>query len=210
VIGITGSSKTTLANLIPRFYDSTCGTIKIGGIDIKTISLKALRKYVAIVPQKASAFRMSIFDNIKFGSDAGKDDVERASSIAQCDEFILNKSQRFDTMISEDGKNLSGGQRQRLSIARAVARKPKILILDDSMSALDNITEKKLALALKENLADTTTIVISQRVSSLKFCDRIAVLSGGKLIACGTHSDLILSSVDYQNIYNSQNMEETL
>lgn len=210
VIGITGSSKTTLANLIPRFYDVTKGSVLIDGINVKDFSLKALRKYVAIVPQRASAFRMSIFDNIKFGSDATQSDVEKASTIAQCDEFILNKTHGFDSIVSEDGKNLSGGQRQRLSIARAVARNPKILILDDSMSALDNITERKLAKALKQNLSKTTMIIISQRVSSLKFCDKIAVMSGGALVAYGTHDELISTSDEYKTIYESQTMGESI
>ena len=204
IIGVTGSAKSTLINLIPRFYDVSSGSISIGGVNIKDISLKTLREYVGIVPQKSQIFNMSIQDNIKFGSSAVFEDIEKAARIADCEEFINKKHNKFDEIISADGKNLSGGQQQRLSIARTLARKPKILVLDDSLSALDNNTENTVATGLKENFSKTTTLIITQRISSIKYCDKILVMKNGELQDFGTHKELISRCDEYINIYNSQ------
>ena len=205
IIGVTGSSKSTLTNLIPRFYDATSGDISIGGVDIKDLSLNSLRNYVGIVPQKSSIFNMSIYDNIKFGSNADDDLVKLSSHIADCDEFINKKANQFNELILAGGKNLSGGQKQRLSIARTLAKKPQILVLDDSLSALDNKTENTVVTRLKETFASTTTLIISQRISSIKYCDKILVLKNGNMEDFGTHKQLISRCEEYRNIYNSQN-----
>ena len=205
IIGVTGSAKSTLINLIPRFYDTSSGSISIGGVDIRDLSLKSLRKYVGVVPQKSNIFNMSIYDNIKFGSNCNDELVKLSAHVADCDEFIEKKSNQYDEMIVASGKNLSGGQQQRLSIARTLARQPKILVLDDSLSALDNKTEHTVVTRLKENFADTTTLIISQKISSIKYCDKILVLKNGELADFGTHSELISRCDEYKNIYNSQN-----
>ena len=205
IVGATGSGKTTLVNLITRFYDVTKGEILVDGENIKNYKLVDLRNKIAIVLQKAELFAGTIKENIKWGNpNATDEEVEWAANIAQAIEFIDSKEKKFDEYVEEKGSSLSGGQRQRLSIARAIVKKPEILIFDDSTSALDLVTEAKLYKAMRDNIADTTKIVVAQRIATAKNADKIVVLDGGTIIAYDTHENLLANCEIYQDIYNSQ------
>ena len=205
IVGVTGSGKTTLVNLITRFYDVTKGEILVDGENIKNYKLVDLRNKIAIVLQKAELFAGTIKENIKWGNpNATDEEVEWAANIAQAIEFIDSKEKKFDEYVEEKGTSLSGGQRQRLSIARAIVKKPEILIFDDSTSALDLVTEAKLYKAMRDNIADTTKIVVAQRIATAKNADKIVVLDGGTIIAYDTHENLLANCEIYQDIYNSQ------
>lgn len=205
IIGSTGSGKTSLINLIPRFYDVNKGQIKIDEVDIVNLDPNQLRERIAIVPQKALLFTGSISDNIKWGkSQASIEEVELVSKISQAHDFITSFTDGYNTYLEQGGLNLSGGQKQRISIARALIKKPSILILDDSTSAVDLITEKKIKKGLKEYLKHTTTILIAQRITSVMDADKILVMDRGKIVGMGNHIELIKSNEVYQDIYNSQ------
>lgn len=205
IIGGTGSGKSSLVNLIPRLYDVTEGTLKVGGVNVKDYDLEALRKEVACVLQKNVLFSGTITENIRWGDEkASKEEVERVCKLAQADEFIQKFPKKYDTYIEEGGTNVSGGQKQRLCIARALLRKPKILILDDSTSAVDTKTDNLIQTAFKEEIPDTTKIIIAQRISSVENCDRIIVIYHGEINGIGTHKELLKSNKIYKEIYNSQ------
>ena len=205
IIGGTGSGKSTLANLIPRFFDATEGSISIFGRDIKSYRQDELRSLMGIVPQKAALFTGTIADNMRWGKqDADETEIKAALDIAQCSEFVEKLPFGLETHIDQGGKNLSGGQRQRLTIARALVGKPPVLILDDSMSALDYVTDLALRKALKEKLSDTCVIMISQRATTLKSADSIIVLDDGKAVGAGTHEKLLSCCAEYREIYDSQ------
>ena len=205
IIGGTGSGKSSLVNLIPRLYDVTEGSLKVGGVNVKDYDLEALRKEVACVLQKNVLFSGTITENIRWGDEkASKEEVERVCKLAQADEFIQKFPKKYDTYIEEGGTNVSGGQKQRLCIARALLRKPKILILDDSTSAVDTKTDNLIQTAFKEEIPDTTKIIIAQRISSVENCDRIIVIYHGEINGIGTHSELLKSNKIYKEIYNSQ------
>ncbi len=209
ILGATGSGKTSLVSLIPRFYDTTGGTVRIDGVDVKDYKLEDLRSRVGFVLQKSELFSGTIADNIRWGNhDATDEEVLAAAKIAQADSFITGFSDGYKTIIGEKGSSLSGGQKQRLSIARAIIKKPEILVFDDSTSALDLSTEASLHKALRENLGDTTVIMIAQRVASVKNADRIIVIENGLIAASGTHDELLANSAVYQDIYNSQMKKE--
>ena len=205
IIGGTGSGKSSLVNLIPRLYDVTEGSLKVGGVNVKDYDLEALRKEVACVLQKNVLFSGTITENIRWGDEkASKEEVERVCKLAQADEFIQKFPKKYDTYIEEGGTNVSGGQKQRLCIARALLRKPKILILDDSTSAVDTKTDNLIQTAFKEEIPDTTKIIIAQRISSVENCDRIIVIYHGEINGIGTHKELLKSNKIYKEIYNSQ------
>ncbi len=205
IIGATGSGKTSLVNLVPRFYDATEGEVLIDGIPIKEYELGALRQKIAFVMQKSELFSGSIAQNLRWGrEDASDEELRCAARIAQAEDFVLSFNEGYDAYIAEKGASLSGGQKQRMSIARAIVRRPEILILDDATSALDLATEGRLRAALREELKGTTVIMIAQRIASVKNADRIAVLDGGTVVACGTHDYLLENSETYRDIYNSQ------
>ena len=205
VIGATGCGKTSLVNLIPRFYDATEGEIYIDGRPIAEYDLSALRKKISYVLQKSELFSASVSDNLRWGKeDADENEIKAAAEIAQADGFISSFSDGYDTFIAEKGASLSGGQKQRTSIARALLRKPEILILDDATSALDLATEAKLRRALGENLSDTTVIIIAQRIASVKNADRIAIIEDGTICGVGTHEELMENNQTYRDIYASQ------
>ena len=205
IIGGTGSGKTSLAHLIPRFYDATSGDIRLNGIDIRSYSEKELREKIGIVMQKAVLFKGTIRDNMRFGNPLATDEeIMKAISVAQAKEIIDEKEGGLDYMIEQEGKNLSGGQRQRLSIARTLVANPEILILDDSASALDYATDARLRNALKTMEKKHTTFIISQRTASILHADKILVMDDGKIVNMGTHEELLTSSEIYQEIYYSQ------
>ena len=205
IIGGTGSGKSSVVNLIPRFYDVTSGFIKVDGKDIKDYPLEELRGKIGTVLQKAVLFHGTIRENLKWGNpDATEEDLNRAITVAQAKEFVDNKEGRLDFEIEQGGKNLSGGQRQRLTIARAVVKKPEILILDDSASALDFATDAALRKAIREMEGETTVFIVSQRAASIQHADRIVVLEDGKIVGLGTSEELLESCEVYQEIYNSQ------
>lgn len=205
IIGGTGSGKSSVVNLIPRFYDVTSGFIKVDGKDVKDYPLEELRGKIGTVLQKAVLFHGTIRENLKWGNpDATEEDLNRAITVAQAKEFIDNKEGRLDFEIEQGGKNLSGGQRQRLTIARAVVKKPEILILDDSASALDFATDAALRKAIREMEGETTVFIVSQRAASIQHADRIVVLDDGKIVGLGTSEELLESYEVYQEIYNSQ------
>lgn len=205
ILGATGSGKSSLANLIPRFYDCTAGEVLVDGVNVKDCKLDELRKKVGIVLQKSELFSGTVEDNIKWGDkNATHEDVISAAQAAQADEFIQKIPAGYEGIIAEKGASLSGGQKQRLSISRAVLKKPEILILDDSTSALDLGTEAKLRAEIDRKMNGTTLIIIAQRIQSVKSCDRIAVLDHGKLCACDTHENLLKTCEVYQDIYASQ------
>lgn len=205
IIGGTGSGKSSVVNLIPRFYDVTSGFIKVDGKDVKDYPLEELREKIGTVLQKAVLFHGTIRENLKWGNpDATEEDLNRAITVAQAKEFVDNKEGRLDFEIEQGGKNLSGGQRQRLTIARAVVKKPEILILDDSASALDFATDAALRKAIREMEGETTVFIVSQRAASIQHADRIVVLDDGKIVGLGTSEELLESCEVYQEIYNSQ------
>ena len=208
IIGATGCGKTSLVNLIPRFYDATEGEVLIDGRPIAEYDLPALRKKMSYVLQKSELFSDTVSGNLRWGKeDASDDEIKAAADIAQADGFISSFADGYDTFIAEKGASLSGGQKQRTSIARGLLRKPEILILDDSTSALDLATEAKLRNALNENLSDTTVIIIAQRIASVKNADRIAIIEDGTICDVGTHDELLKNSQTYRDIYASQNRE---
>ncbi len=209
IIGGTGSGKTSLVNLIPRFYDATEGTIRIGGTDIMQYPQEQLRSRIGIVPQKAVLFKGTIRKNLQWGKeDATDEELNEALKAAQALDVVASKEKGLDEMITEGGKNLSGGQRQRLTIARALVRKPEILILDDSASALDFATDAALRKALRDLPDHPTVFIVSQRTASIRFADTILVLEDGHLVGTGTHEELLKSCTVYQEIYDSQFSKE--
>ncbi len=209
VIGGTGSGKTTLINLIPRFYDVRTGSVTIDGRDVKEYRLEALRERIGIVPQKAVLFHGTIRDNIRWGkNDATDEEINKALEIAQAKEIVEGKENGLDTVVAQGGKNFSGGQKQRLTIARALVRKPEILILDDSASALDYLTDKKLREAIAGMDNPPTTLIVSQRASSVMNCDKIVVLDDGIVVGVGNHDNLLKYCETYREIYESQFRKE--
>ena len=205
VLGGTGSSKTTFIQLIPRLYDATEGAVYVGGVNVKDYDLDTLRKEVSVVLQKNVLFSGTIKENLRWGDENATDeDIERVCRLAQADEFVRAFPDGYDTYIEQGGTNVSGGQKQRLCIARALLRKPKVLILDDSTSAVDTKTDALIRKAFAEEIPDTTKIIIAQRVSSVEHADKIIVLDGGKIIACGNHETLLKTSGIYREIYEAQ------
>lgn len=205
IIGGTGSGKTSVVNLIPRFYDATKGRVMINGFDVKDYEISGLREKIGIVPQKAVLFKGSIKENLLWGNEnATEADLEKALEISQAKEFVDTKEGRLDFMVAQGGKNLSGGQKQRLTIARAIVRNPQILILDDSASALDFATDAKLRQAVKSMKSDMSVIIVSQRASSIQYADKIIVMDDGKMAGIGTHEQLLAENEIYQEIYYSQ------
>ena len=205
ILGSTGCGKTSLVNLVPRFYDATEGDVLVDGINVKDYDVDTLRSKIGVVLQKSELFSGTVAENIRWGCETATDEeVKTAAKIAQAEEFIDGFNDGYDTMISEKGASLSGGQKQRMAIARAIIKKPEILIFDDSTSALDLSTEAKLHKALRENLSGVTVIMISQRIASVMRADKIAVLENGSICAFGTHKELMESSSVYRDIYYSQ------
>ncbi len=205
ILGGTGSSKTTLIQLIPRLYDATEGSVYVGGVNVKDYDLNTLRKEVAVVLQKNVLFSGTIKENLRWGDENATDEeLVRVCKLAQADEFIRAFPDGYDTYIEQGGTNVSGGQKQRLCIARAILRKPKVLILDDSTSAVDTKTDALIRRAFKEEIPDTTKIIIAQRVSSVEHADKILILDGGKIVALGNHETLLKSSEIYREIYEAQ------
>ncbi len=205
LIGGTGSGKSTLVNLIPRFYDVNSGEVLVDGVDVRKYPLKQLRKRIGIVPQRAVLFKGTIRENMKWRDEnASDEEIMRALEIAQAKDFVMMKPDALDTMINQEGKNLSGGQRQRLTIARALIGSPEMLILDDSASALDLATDAALRKAIAEQTQGLTVFIVSQRVSSIRHADKIVVLDDGRIAGIGTHSELIKSCEVYQEICQSQ------
>lgn len=208
ILGATGCGKTSLVSLIPRFYDATEGEVFVDGVNVRDYKLDDLRHRIGFVLQKSELFSETIEQNIRWGDpDAFDEEVRRAAEIAQADEFISGFTDGYKDMITEKGSSLSGGQKQRLSIARAIAKKPEILIFDDSMSALDLSTDAKLQAALREKLKGTTVITIAQRVASVMRADKIAVIDGGRIVAFDKHENLMKTCDVYRDIYNSQMRE---
>ncbi len=206
ILGGTGSSKSSLIQLIPRLYDVTEGCVKVGGIDVRDYDLEALRNQVAVVLQKNVLFSGTIKENLRWGDqNATDEELVQACKLAQADEFIRQFPKGYDTYIEQGGTNVSGGQKQRLCIARALLKKPKILILDDSTSAVDTKTDALIRKAFREYLPDTTKIIVAQRVASVEDADRILIMDGGQIVAIGNHEELLASNPIYQEIYESQN-----
>ena len=206
IIGGTGSSKTSLIQLISRLYDATQGTVRVGGINVRDYDLEALRNQVSVVLQKNVLFSGTIKENLRWGDEnATDDDLVRVCKLAQADEFIQTFPDKYDTYIEQDGTNVSGGQKQRLCIARALLKKPKILIMDDSTSAVDTKTDALIRQAMREEIPDTTKFIIAQRISSVQDADLILVMENGRIDACGTHEELLKSSDIYREVYDSQN-----
>ena len=206
ILGGTGSSKSSLVQLIPRLYDVTEGSVKVGGVDVREYDLETLRNQVAVVLQKNVLFSGSIKDNLRWGNpEATDEELEEACRLAQADEFIQQFPNKYDTWIEQGGANVSGGQKQRLCIARALLKKPKILILDDSTSAVDTRTDALIRKGFREFIPDTTKIIIAQRVASVQDADRIILMEGGRIAAVGSHDELMRSSKIYREIYYSQN-----
>lgn len=204
-IGSTGSGKSSLVNLIPRFYDVTLGKILVDGVDVRDYQLKALRQKIGFIPQKALLFTGTIEENLKYGkSDATSEELQAAADIAQAKEFIESRDDRYQTHLAEGGSNLSGGQKQRLSIARAVVKKPDIYIFDDSFSALDYKTDAQLRARLKEVTQEATVLIVAQRVGTIMDADQIIVLDKGEIVGRGTHVELMQSNDIYREIANSQ------
>ena len=209
IIGGTGSGKTTLVNLIPRFYDVTDGSVSVGGSDVREYPLGQLRELVGIVPQKSVLFKGSLRENMQWGKkDATDEEIYKALEIAQAREFVEEKGEGLEFIIQAGGKNLSGGQRQRLTIARALVKEPQILIMDDSASALDFTTDARLRKAIKEGTKDMTVFIVSQRASTIKNADQIVVLDDGKMAGCGNHRELLQTCEVYREICLSQLSEK--
>lgn len=211
VIGSTGSGKSTLVNLIPRFYDATAGSVRVDGVDVRSMSQKDLRNRLGYVPQKGILFSGTIDSNIRYGkTDISEQEVKDAAIVAQAADFIEEKAYQYQSPVAQGGTNVSGGQKQRLSIARAIAKKPEILIFDDSFSALDFKTDRALREALKKHTKDTTTIIVAQRISTILGADQILVLDDGKMAGLGTHKELMKNCEVYRQIAMSQLSEEEL
>ena len=209
ILGGTGSGKTSLLSLIMRFYDITSGTIKVGGVDIKDIPLEQLRDMMGYVPQKSVLFSGTIESNIKYGKqDATEEEMIRAAKISQSYDFISSLDEKFNAPVAQGGTNFSGGQKQRLSIARAIVKNPDIYLFDDSFSALDFQTDKKLREALAENVSGATVVIVAQRVSTVLNADKILFIDEGKIIAQGTHKELYNSCEEYREVVLSQITEE--
>lgn len=205
IIGGTGSSKSSLVQLIPRLYDVTGGCVKVGGIDVRNYALQTLRHNVAMVLQKNTLFSGTIKENLRWGNlDATDEELVHACQLAQADDFIRTFPDGYNTYIEQGGANVSGGQKQRLCIARAILRKPKILILDDSTSALDTKTDALIRQAFREEIPNTTKIIIAQRISSVMDADQIVVMDNGRINACGTHEELLANNEIYREVYESQ------
>ena len=205
IIGGTGSGKTTLIQLISRLYDATEGQVLVGGADTREYDLETLRQQVAVVLQKNVLFSGTIRENLRWGDpDATDAELERACRLAQADEFIRAFPDGYDTRVEQGGSNVSGGQKQRLCIARALLKKPKILILDDSTSAVDTRTDALIRRAFREEIPDTTKFIIAQRVSSVQDADQIVVMDGGRIDAVGSHEELLATNRIYQEVYHSQ------
>lgn len=206
IIGGTGSAKTTLVQLICRLYDVTGGSVRVGGRDVREYDLETLRNQVAVVLQKNVLFSGTIKENLRWGDPNATDaELQRACELACADEFIQQMPDKYDTYIEQGGTNVSGGQKQRLCIARALLKKPKILILDDSTSAVDTKTDAKIRAALRTEIPETTKFIIAQRISSIQDADLILVLDGGAINGMGTHEILLSSNQIYQEVYYSQN-----
>ena len=205
IIGGTGSAKSSLVQLIPRLYDAETGTVKVGGVDVRDYNLDVLRREVSMVLQKNVLFSGTILDNLRWGDEnASEEECIRVAKLACADEFIERFPDKYNTWIEQGGSNVSGGQKQRLTIARALLRKPKVLILDDSTSAVDTATDAKIRKAFREEIPGTTKIIIAQRVSSVQDADRILVLDNGQINGLGTHEELLKTNAIYQEVYNSQ------
>ena len=205
VIGGTGSAKSSLVQLIPRLYDAESGTVRVGGVDVRDYNLDVLRREVSMVLQKNVLFSGTILDNLRWGdANATEEECIRMAKLACADEFIQRFPDKYNTWIEQGGSNVSGGQKQRLTIARALLRKPKVLILDDSTSAVDTATDAKIRKAFREEIPGTTKIIIAQRISSVQDADRILVLDNGQINGLGTHAELLATNAIYQEVYNSQ------
>ena len=205
IIGGTGSAKSSLVQLIPRLYDAESGTVRVGGVDVRDYNLDVLRREVAMVLQKNVLFSGTILDNLRWGdANATEEECIRMAKLACADEFIQRFPDKYNTWIEQGGSNVSGGQKQRLTIARALLRKPKVLILDDSTSAVDTATDAKIRKAFREEISGTTKIIIAQRISSVQDADRILVLDNGQINGLGTHAELLATNAIYQEVYNSQ------
>ena len=209
-IGSTGSGKSTLINLIPRFYDATDGTILVDGVDVKELKLEKLHDVVGYIPQKAFMFTGTIKSNISFGNRLKEEEINEAIKISQAKEFVDKLEKKTDSHIARGGTNVSGGQKQRLSIARCLARKPEILIFDDTFSALDYQTDLKLRQDLKKNLKDTTCLIVAQRIGTIINADKIVVLDKGECVGIGTHKELLKKCSVYKEIALSQVTKEEL
>ena len=205
IVGGTGSAKSSLVQLVPRLYDVSKGSLKVGGVDVRDYDLVSLRDQVAMVLQKNILFSGTIAENLRWGNpDATDEEIRHACQLAQADGFIQEFPKKYDTYIEQGGTNVSGGQRQRLCIARALLKKPKILILDDSTSAVDTKTDKLIREAFHHEIPDTTKIIIAQRVASVEESDLILVMNAGRIIARGTHEELLQTCDEYREIYESQ------
>ena len=205
IIGATGSAKSSLVQLIPRLYDAESGTVRVGGVDVRDYNLDVLRREVSMVLQKNVLFSGTILDNLRWGdANATEEECIRMAKLACADEFIQRFPDKYNTWIEQGGSNVSGGQKQRLTIARALLRKPKVLILDDSTSAVDTATDAKIRKAFREEIPGTTKIIIAQRISSVQDADRILVLENGQINGLGTHAELLATNAIYQEVYNSQ------
>ena len=209
VIGATGSGKSSLVNLIPRLYDTTVGEVKVGGINVKDYDIEALRNAVSVVLQKNVLFSGTISENLRWGNENATDEeVMTAAKLAQADEFVQRFPQKYDSYIEQGGVNVSGGQKQRLCIARALLKNPKILILDDSTSAVDTKTDAQIRKAFKDYIPDTTKIIIAQRIASVQDADKIIIMENGSISAIGNHETLLKNNAIYQELYHSQNKED--
>ena len=205
IIGGTGSAKSSLVNLISRLYDVSSGSVKVGGVDVRKYHMDSLRNQVAVVLQKNVLFSGTILENLRWGDkNASEEECRRVCQLACADDFIEKMPDKYHTYIEQGGTNVSGGQKQRLCIARALLKKPKVLILDDSTSAVDTATDARIRKAFAEEIPDTTKLIIAQRISSIQSADRIIVMDEGRISGFGTHEELMKNNTIYQDVYNSQ------